>query len=78
MSKATMEQPQTDERVALDPMAQEDEPVRRRRGRRLLFVGMAGVLLVGAAWTFATVRSGLASAREERRNSKRRNRFRRH
>ncbi|HEY3503103.1 MAG TPA: hypothetical protein VGN37_10030 [Actinocatenispora sp.] len=77
MNKATMEQSQA-ERDAVPDLLAEDEPERRRRGRRLLFVGVAGVVLVGMAWTLATVRTGMAAMRDEKRNRKGRNRNRRH
>jgi len=55
----------------------DQEPARRRSGRRLLFLAGTGLLLIGAAWTVATVRTGLAAA-SRKRNRKAHKRFRRH
>ena len=56
---------------------QDREPARRRSGRRLLLLAGTGLFLIGATWTVATVRTGLA-AMSQQRNRKPRRRFRRH
>lgn len=61
---------------AAEPIA-DQEPARRRSGRRLLLLAGTGMFLIGAAWTVATVRTGLAAASRQR-NRKNRRRFRRH
>ncbi|BCJ38332.1 hypothetical protein Athai_58350 [Actinocatenispora thailandica] len=62
--------------VGAEPIA-DQEPARRRSGRRLLLLAGTGLFLVGAAWTVATVRTGLAATSRQR-NRRNRRRFRRH
>jgi hypothetical protein len=60
-----------DEALDVDADAEESRP-RRRGGRRLLVLAGTGLMVIGAIWSFTTIRAGLAAADRDRKGRRRR------
>jgi hypothetical protein len=56
---------------AVQDTTEEDQP-HRHGGRKLLVLAGAGLLVMGAVWSFTTIRAGLAAADKGRRGRRRR------
>jgi hypothetical protein len=60
-----------DEALDVDADTEESRP-RRHGGRRLLVLAGTGLMIMGAIWSFTTIRAGLAAADRDRKGRRRR------